>query len=70
MPARPKIKFSAKVDDDPEWVIVWVNLIFSSCLNEIPAGPELCNFPLNKAISSAWAPWQWKTVLFFLCFVW
>ena len=60
-----EIKFSAKVDDDPEWVIVWVNLIFLSCLNEIPARPELCNFPLSKVISSAWAPWQWKTVSFF-----
>ena len=34
-------------------------------LNEIKFIPHLCKNPLSKDILTAWAPWQWKTTLFF-----
>ena len=40
-------------------------LIFLTCLNEIPAQPQLCNFPLSNDKLSARPPLTEESTLFF-----
>ena len=39
-------------------------------LNEIKFIPHQCKWFLNNDKLTAWAPWQWKNSVIFLCFVW